>query len=111
MVYVEAPSSHSANTNFSHSMAFGSGSIALSLPLAAALLSTSPSRSTAGCMDARTASMPTLWSSPSPASMDFTRGNSHGLLVGNPIAPFISIHHLGLVDPIYPGLSSQDLQQ
>lgn len=41
MVYVGAPSeSHSANTYFSHSMAFGGGGVALSLPLAAALAET-----------------------------------------------------------------------
>jgi hypothetical protein len=40
-VYVGAPSeSHSANTYFSHSMAFGGGGVALSLPLAAALAET-----------------------------------------------------------------------
>lgn len=41
MVYVGAPSeSHSANTYFSHSMAFGGGGVALSFPLAAALAQT-----------------------------------------------------------------------
>jgi hypothetical protein len=41
MVYVGASSeSHSANTYFSHSMAFGGGGVALSLPLAAALAET-----------------------------------------------------------------------
>jgi hypothetical protein len=34
------------------------------------------------------------------------RGNAHGLLAAHPIAPFISIHHVELVDPIYPGMSS-----
>jgi hypothetical protein len=34
------------------------------------------------------------------------RGNAHGLLASHPIAPFISIHHVELVDPIYPGLNS-----
>jgi hypothetical protein len=41
MVYVGAPSeSHSANTYFSHGMAFGGGGVALSFPLAAALART-----------------------------------------------------------------------
>ncbi|KAF0928763.1 hypothetical protein E2562_010643 [Oryza meyeriana var. granulata] len=41
MVYVGAPSeSHSANTYFSHSMAFGGGGVALSFPLATALART-----------------------------------------------------------------------
>lgn len=34
------------------------------------------------------------------------RGNAHGLLASHPIVPFISIHHVELVDPIYPGLNS-----
>lgn len=34
------------------------------------------------------------------------RGNAHGLLAAHPVAPFISIHHIEAVDPIYPGLST-----
>jgi hypothetical protein len=34
------------------------------------------------------------------------RGNAHGILAAHPIAPFVSIHHVEFVDPIYPGLNS-----
>ena len=34
------------------------------------------------------------------------RGNAHGLLAAHPIAPFVSIHHVEAVDPLFPGLSS-----
>ncbi|KAJ6301266.1 hypothetical protein OIU77_015553 [Salix suchowensis] len=34
------------------------------------------------------------------------RGSAHGLLSAHPIAPFVSIHHVEAVEPIYPGLSS-----
>ncbi|RWV80150.1 hypothetical protein GW17_00058623, partial [Ensete ventricosum] len=77
MAYVGGPSeSHSANTYFSHAMAFGGGGIAISYPLAEAL---------SGMMD---------------------EGNAHGLLAAHPVAPFISIHHVEAVDPLYPGLST-----
>ncbi|KAI4965153.1 hypothetical protein ZWY2020_057376, partial [Hordeum vulgare] len=33
------------------------------------------------------------------------RGNVHGILAAHPIAPFISIHHVEFVDPIYPRLN------
>ncbi|KAK3156920.1 hypothetical protein QOZ80_2AG0113820 [Eleusine coracana subsp. coracana] len=115
MVYVGAPSeSHSANTYFSHSMAFGGGGVALSLPLAAALAET---------LDVCIERYPRLYGSDDrlhacitelgvPLSREYgfhqwdIRGNAHGLLAAHPIAPFISIHHVELVDPIYPGLSS-----
>lgn len=34
------------------------------------------------------------------------RGNAHGLLAAHPLSPFITIHHVEAVDPLYPGLSS-----
>ncbi|ONK55840.1 uncharacterized protein A4U43_C10F1510 [Asparagus officinalis] len=34
------------------------------------------------------------------------RGNPHGLLAAHPIAPFVSIHHVEAVDPLFPGLST-----
>ncbi|KAL6906514.1 hypothetical protein ACP4OV_004115 [Aristida adscensionis] len=115
MVYVGAPSeSHSANTYFSHSMAFGGGGVALSFPLAAALAQT---------LDVCIERYPRLYGSDDrlhacitelgvPLSREYgfhqwdIRGNAHGILAAHPIAPFISIHHVELVDPIYPGLNS-----
>ncbi|XP_072988771.1 uncharacterized protein [Typha latifolia] len=115
MVYVGAPSeSHSANTYFSHSMAFGGGGIALSYPLAEALATMQD-----GCLER----YPRLYGSDdrlhaciSELGVPLTRehgfhqwdirGNAHGLLAAHPIAPFISIHHVETVDSFYPGLSS-----
>lgn len=34
------------------------------------------------------------------------RGNPHGLLAAHPIAPFVSIHHVEAVDPLFPGLGT-----
>lgn len=33
------------------------------------------------------------------------RGNAHGILAAHPITPFISIHHVEAVEPLYSGLS------
>ncbi|KAK9145957.1 hypothetical protein Sjap_005860 [Stephania japonica] len=115
MLYIGSPSeSHSANSYFSHSMAFGGGGIAISYPLAEAL-----SRIQDDCLDR----YPKLYGSDdrlhaciSELGVPLTRepgfhqwdirGNAHGLLAAHPIAPFVSIHHVEAVDPIYPGLKS-----
>ncbi|KAL6181755.1 hypothetical protein ACLB2K_048404 [Fragaria x ananassa] len=115
MVYVGSPSeSHSANTYFSHSMAFGGGGIAISYPLAKAL-----SEIQDECLER----YPKLYGSDDRLHACITelgvpltrepgfhqcdiRGNAHGLLSSHPIAPFVSIHHVEAVDPIYPGLNS-----
>ncbi|PKA47784.1 hypothetical protein AXF42_Ash021114 [Apostasia shenzhenica] len=114
MVYVGGPSeSHSANTYFSHSMAFGGGGIAISYPLAEAL---------AGMQDDCLDRYPKLYGSDDrlhaciselgvPLSREYgfhqwdIRGNALGILAAHPIAPFISVHHVEAVDPFYPGLS------
>ncbi|CAA6656461.1 unnamed protein product [Spirodela intermedia] len=114
MVYVGGPSeSHSANTYFSHGMAFGGGGIALSFPLAEALTDMLDE-----CLDR----YPKLYGSddrlhaciselgvPLSRERGFhqwdVRGNAHGLLAAHPISPFISIHHVEAVDSFYPGLS------
>lgn len=115
MVYIGGPSeSHSANSYFSYSMAFGGGGIAISHPLAEAL-----SKIQDGCLDR----YPKLYGSDDRLHACITelgvpltrehgfhqwdiRGNAHGLLSSHPIAPFVSIHHVEAVDPFYPGLSS-----
>ncbi|KAI6706901.1 hypothetical protein NL676_009863 [Syzygium grande] len=114
MVYIGAPSeSHSANTYFSHNMAFGGGGIAISYALAEAL-----SKIQDECLER----YPKLYGSDdrlhaciSEIGVPLTResgfhqwdirGNAHGLLSSHPIAPFVSIHHVEAVDPFYPGLS------
>ncbi|KAL6003709.1 hypothetical protein ACLOJK_004255 [Asimina triloba] len=106
MVYIGGPSeSHSANTYFSHSMAFGGGGIAISYPLAEAL-----SKMQDECLER----YPKLYGSDDRLHACITelgwdiRGSAHGLLSAHPIAPFISIHHVEAVEPFYPGLSSMD---
>ncbi|EEF43502.1 uncharacterized protein LOC8278497 [Ricinus communis] len=117
MVYVGAPSeSHSANTYFSHSMAYGGGGIAISYPLAEAL-----SNILDDCLeryhklygsDDRLHACISELGIPLTREQGFhqwdVRGNAHGLLSSHPIAPFVSIHHIEAVDPFYPGLSSLD---
>ncbi|WOL10059.1 hypothetical protein Cni_G18813 [Canna indica] len=115
MVYVGGPSeSHSANTYFSHSMAYGGGGIAISYPLAEAL---------AGMLDECIERYPRLYGSDDrlhaciselgvPLSREYgfhqldIRGNAYGLLAAHPVAPFITIHHVETVDPLFPGLST-----
>ncbi|KAK4256228.1 hypothetical protein QN277_009122 [Acacia crassicarpa] len=115
MVYIGSPSeSHSANTYFSHSMAFGGGGIAISHTLAKAL---------SDILDECIERYPKLYGSDDrlhacitelgvPLSWEHgfhqwdIRGNAHGLLSSHPIAPFVSIHHVEAVDPFYPGLNS-----
>lgn len=115
MVYIGTPSeSHSANTYFSHSMAFGGGGIAISYPLAQAV-----SNIQDHCLER----YPKLYGSDdrlhaciSEIGVPLTRehgfhqwdirGNAHGLLSAHPIAPFVSIHHVEAVDPFFPGLTS-----
>ncbi|CAK7357542.1 unnamed protein product [Dovyalis caffra] len=117
MVYIGAPSeSHSANTYFSHNMAYGGGGIAISYPLAEVLYSV---------LDDCVERYPKLYGSddrlhaciselgvPLSRELGFhqwdIRGSTHGLLSAHPIAPFVSIHHVEAVDPIYPGLNSLD---
>ncbi|KAJ9173833.1 hypothetical protein P3X46_016930 [Hevea brasiliensis] len=117
MVYIGAPSeSHSANTYFSHSMAYGGGGIAISYPLAEAL-----SNILDDCLeryhklygsDDRLHACISELGIPLSREQGFhqwdIRGNAHGLLSSHPIAPFVSIHHVEAVDPFYPGMSSLD---
>lgn len=35
-------------------------------------------------------------------------GNAHGLLASHPLTPFISMHHLELLSPVFPHLSALD---
>ncbi|KAJ8768465.1 hypothetical protein K2173_021618 [Erythroxylum novogranatense] len=115
MVYVGGPSeSHSANTYFSHSMAYGGGGIAISYPLADALSSILDKcleryHKLYGSDDRLHACISELGLSLSREhgfhQWDI-RGSAHGLLASHPIAPFVSIHHVEAVDPFYPGLTS-----
>ncbi|KAJ1390863.1 hypothetical protein SESBI_37106 [Sesbania bispinosa] len=117
MVYIGSPSeSHSANTYFSHSMAYGGGGIAISHPLAKALSET---------LDECIERYPKLYGSDDRLHACITelgipltwehgfhqwdiKGDAHGLLSSHPITPFVSIHHVEAVNPFYPGLNSLD---
>lgn len=117
MVYVGGSSeSHSANTHFSHSMGFGGAGIAISYPLARALVDMEDE-----CLER----YPMLYGSDDRLHACITeigvplfrengfhqldiRGNAAGILAAHPITPFVSIHHVESLDPLYPGLNSLD---
>lgn len=117
LYYIGNPSeSHSSNTYFSHGMAFGGGGIAISYPLAEALSS---------MLDNCLERYPYLFGSDdrlhaciTELGVPLTRepgfhqfdvhGNPFGLLAAHPITPFISMHHLDEVDPLFPDLNSMD---
>ncbi|KAJ6417520.1 hypothetical protein OIU84_003277 [Salix udensis] len=117
MVYVGGSSeSHSANTYFSHNMAYGGGGIAISYPLAESLFSILDDcleryHKFYGSDDRLHACISEL-GVPLSREIGFhqwdIRGSAHGLLSSHPVAPFVSIHHVEAVDPFYPGLSSLD---
>lgn len=116
LYYVGNPSeSHSANTYFSHGMAFGGGGIAISYPLAEAL-----SEMLDGCLerypflfgsDDRLHACITELGVPLTREAGFhqfdVHGDAFGLLAAHPIAPFISMHHLDEVDPVFPNMDAQ----
>ncbi|KAG0555177.1 hypothetical protein KC19_12G150300 [Ceratodon purpureus] len=108
--------SHRQNDCFSHSMAYGGGGFAISYPLAEAL---------AAMQDKCLERYPSLFGSDdrlhaciTELGVPLTResgfhqfdvfGNAHGLLASHPLTPFISMHHLELLDPIFPHMSALD---
>lgn len=115
MYYIGNPSeSHSANTYFSNGMAFGGGGIAISYALAEAL---------SGMLDECLERYPFLFGSDDRLHACITElgvpltketgfhqfdvhGNAFGLLAAHPIAPFLSMHHLDEVDPVFPNLDA-----
>ncbi|MCO5605130.1 hypothetical protein L7F22_059310 [Adiantum nelumboides] len=117
LYYIGNPSeSHSSNTYFSHGMAFGGGGIAISYPLAEAL-----SNMLDDCLerypflfgsDDRLHACITELGVPLTREPGFhqfdVHGNSLGLLAAHPITPFISMHHLDEVEPVFPDLSFMD---
>ncbi|KAJ4844961.1 hypothetical protein Tsubulata_011690 [Turnera subulata] len=102
--------SHIQNIHFSYGMAYGGGGFAISYPLAKALnkmhdrcirryprLYGSDDRIHA-CM--AELGVP-LTKEPGFHQYD-VYGNLFGLLAAHPVAPLVSLHHLDLVDPIFP---------
>ncbi|KAI3505120.1 hypothetical protein L1887_27032 [Cichorium endivia] len=102
--------SHTQNIHFSYGMAYGGGGIAISYPLAVALEK---------MQDRCIQRYPTLYGSddrlhacmaelgvPLTKELGFHQydvyGNLFGLLSAHPVTPLVSLHHLDLVDPIFP---------
>jgi hypothetical protein len=104
---------HIQNLLFSFNMAFGGGGFAISYPLAKEL---------AKVQDKCLTRYPNLFGSderifacmselgiPLTKELGFhqmdIRGNAMGLLAAHPQAPLVSIHHLDMINPIFPGLN------
>ncbi|KAF2315279.1 hypothetical protein GH714_038680 [Hevea brasiliensis] len=112
--------SHLQNIYFSYGMAYGGGGFAISYPLAKEL---------ARMQDRCIKRYPELYGSDdriqacmAELGVPLTRepgfhqydvyGNLYGLLAAHPIAPLVSLHHLDLVEPIFPDMDRiQSLQK
>ncbi|KAL4331847.1 hypothetical protein GQ457_07G008590 [Hibiscus cannabinus] len=105
--------SHIQNIFFSYSMAYGGGGFAISYPLAKAL-----SKMQDRCIqrypglygsdDRMQACMAEL-GVPLTKELGFHQydvyGNLFGLLAAHPVTPLVSLHHLDVVEPIYPNMT------
>lgn len=105
--------SHIQNIFFSYSMAYGGGGFAISYPLAKAL-----SKMQDRCIqrypglygsdDRMQACMAEL-GVPLTKELGFHQydvyGNLFGLLAAHPVTPLVSLHHLDVVEPIFPNVS------
>ncbi|GKV01090.1 hypothetical protein SLEP1_g13679 [Rubroshorea leprosula] len=105
--------SHIQNIFFSYSMAYGGGGFAISYPLAKEL---------AKMQDRCINRYPALYGSddrmhacmaelgvPLTKELGFHQydvyGNLLGLLTSHPVTPLVSLHHLDVVQPIFPGMT------
>ncbi|XP_021754215.1 uncharacterized protein LOC110719559 [Chenopodium quinoa] len=105
--------SHLQNIYFSYAMAYGGGGFAISYPLAVAL-----SKMQDRCIQR----YPALYGSddrmqacmaelgvPLTKELGFHQydvyGNLFGLLAAHPVTPFVSLHHLDVVEPIFPNVT------
>ncbi|KAB2017188.1 hypothetical protein ES319_D08G144900v1 [Gossypium barbadense] len=105
--------SHIQNIFFSYGMAYGGGGFAISYPLAKAL---------AKMQDRCIQRYPGLYGSddrmqacmaelgvPLTKELGFHQydvyGNLFGLLAAHPVTPLVSLHHLDVVEPIFPNVS------
>nr|DAD26007.1 TPA_asm: hypothetical protein HUJ06_027475 [Nelumbo nucifera] len=111
--------SHVQNIFFSYSMAYGGGGFAISYPLAKALekmqdrcLQRYPGLY--GSDDRIQACMAEL-GVPLTREAGFHQydvyGNLLGLLGAHPVSPLVSLHHLDVVDPIFPGMCREKALQ
>ncbi|XP_013606842.1 PREDICTED: uncharacterized protein LOC106313552 isoform X1 [Brassica oleracea var. oleracea] len=114
MYYIGSLSeSHLQNIFFSYGMAYGGGGFAISYPLAVAL-----SKIQDRCIQR----YPALYGSddriqacmaelgvPLTKEQGFHQydvyGNLFGLLAAHPVTPFVSMHHLDVVEPIFPNMT------
>lgn len=105
--------SHLQNIYFSYNMAYGGGGFAISYPLAVALekmqdrcIQRYPGLY--GSDDRIQACMAEL-GVPLTKEKGFHQfdvyGNLFGLLAAHPVAPLVSLHHLDVVEPIFPNVS------
>lgn len=108
--------SHLQNIYFSYNMAYGGGGFAISYPLAKAL---------AQMQDRCIERYPALYGSDdrmqacmAELGVPLTRergfhqfdvyGKLFGLLAAHPVTPLVSLHHLDLVEPIFPSMNRVD---
>ncbi|KAF7151541.1 hypothetical protein RHSIM_Rhsim02G0234700 [Rhododendron simsii] len=111
--------SHLQNIYFSYSMAFGGGGFAISYPLAKAI---------EGMQDKCVQRYPGLFASddrmqacmaelgvPLTKEVGFHQydvyGNLFGLLAAHPVTPLVSMHHLDVVEPIFPNVTRLEALQ
>ncbi|XP_010553535.1 PREDICTED: uncharacterized protein LOC104823596 [Tarenaya hassleriana] len=114
MYYIGSLSeSHLQNIYFSYGMAYGGGGFAVSYPLAVAL-SQMQDRcirrypALYGSDDRMQACMAEL-GVPLTKELGFHQydvyGNLFGLLAAHPVAPLVTLHHLDVVEPIFPNMT------
>ncbi|XP_060206965.1 uncharacterized protein LOC132634866 [Lycium barbarum] len=105
--------SHLQNIYFSYSMAYGGGGFAISYPLAKALEKMQDKciqryPGLYGSDDRMQACMAEL-GVPLTKELGFHQydvyGNLFGLLASHPIAPLVTLHHLDVVEPIFPNVT------
>ncbi|KAK6947822.1 Protein of unknown function DUF604 [Dillenia turbinata] len=92
---------HVQNIFFSYSMAYGGGGFAISYPLAIAI-----SKMHDRCIHR----YPGYWSFLTVGFLVDGKqydvwGNLFGLLAAHPVAPLVSMHHLDVVEPIFPNVT------
>ncbi|KAH6769013.1 transferring glycosyl group transferase, partial [Perilla frutescens var. frutescens] len=105
--------SHLQNIHFSYGMAYGGGGFAVSYPLAVALQKMQDRciqryPGLYGSDDRMQACMAEL-GVPLTKELGFhqydVHGNLFGLLAAHPVTPFVSLHHLDVVEPIFPNVT------
>ncbi|KAG9129597.1 hypothetical protein Leryth_014443 [Lithospermum erythrorhizon] len=108
--------SHIQNIHFSYAMAFGGGGFAISYPLAKELEKIQDKciqryPGLYGSDDRIQACMAEL-GVPLTRELGFHQfdiyGNLLGLLGSHPVAPLVTLHHLDVIDPIFPYMSRVD---